>query len=128
VVEFTNLSLKHTFGYNKNKLSISRGDLKKFIKEVEDQLDAGRKSVTIHIVSSASNVPTKTFGSNENLAKIRAENVKYDLVSHFNKKEKYAGRVNIVILGTKVDGPTYEEDAENKAKYEPFQFVELTTE
>lgn len=128
VVEYTNVTLKHTFGYNKNKLSISRGDLKRFIKEVEEQLDAGRNSVTIHIVSSASHVPTKMYGSNENLARIRAENVKYDLVSYFSRKSEYTGKVNVVVLGTKVDGPSYEEDAENKAKYEPFQFVELTTE
>ena len=82
--------------------------------------------ITINVVSSASHVPTKTFGTNERLAEVRAENMKYDLVAHFEKK--YAGKVNVVVLSTLVDGPAYEDDSADKEKYWPFQFVSLKTE
>jgi hypothetical protein len=118
----------HYFAYNKNKLSVKKGDLKKFVKDVEEQLKDGRESITISVFSSASTVPTKTFGTNENLAKIRAENMKYDLVAHFEDKEEYKGKVNVVIVSSKVSGPSYDEDATNKEKYFPYQYVGLKTE
>lgn len=126
VTDYENLQFKHTFGYNKNKVGVDKGDLRRFMKDLEKQLDDGRQNVTIKVVSSASNVPTKTYGTNQKLAEVRAENIKYDLADQFNKK--YKGRVNVIIEKTIVDGPPYEEDAGNKDKYEPFQFVSLRTE
>ncbi|MDX2360428.1 MAG: SprB repeat-containing protein [Crocinitomicaceae bacterium] len=126
VVDYANLDFKHNFGYNKNKISVKKGPLKKFIKEIEEQLKDGRENITIQIVSSASQVPTKTFGTNESLAEVRAENMKYDLVAYF--ENKYAGRVTVVIVETKVDGPAYEDDSSARDKYEPYQFVSLKTE
>ena len=126
VVEYENLAFKHIFDYNKNKLSVKRGDLKKFVKEVADQLKDGRPSVTLRITSSASNVPTKTYGTNEKLTQIRAENMKYDLVEYFEKK--FPGKVNVVIEENVVAGPEYEDDAINRSKYSPYQFVAIATE
>lgn len=126
VTEYENIAMKHQFGYNKAKMAMNHGELKQFVKDIEAQLEDGRTSITIKIVSSASQVPTKTFGTNEKLAQARAENVKYDLVDHFNKK--FAGKVNVVIEKTLVDGPMYEDDSANRSKYEPYQFVSLRTE
>lgn len=128
VVDFPNLEFMHYFAYNKNKLSVNKGKLKDFVKQVEDQLDEGRNGITINIYSSASEVPTKTYETNENLTRIRAENMKYDLISHFEKKEKYKGKVNVVIVTMVVQGPKYEKDAKNKEKYFPYQYVGLKTE
>ncbi len=126
--DYPNLEFMHYFAYNKNKLSTKKGDLKKFVKEVEKQLDDGRETITINIYSSASYVPTTTYGTNERLTKIRAENMKYDLIAYFNKNEKYKGKVNVVIVTTVVQGPEYEKDARNKDKYKPYQYVGLKTE
>ncbi len=126
VQNYENYEFKHIFGYNKNKLSVKRGDLKGFVKHIERDLKDGRSSVTIRIVSSASKVPTQTYGTNEKLAQIRAENMKYDLLDHF--KKKYADKINVVIERSVVDGPEYQDDAENISKYEPYQFVQLKTE
>jgi len=126
VTDYENYKFKHNFGYNKNKLSVSRGDLRKFVKSIEKDFKNGRGSVTIKVVSSASRVPTKTFGTNEKLASVRAENIKYDLMNHF--KKKYADKINIVIVKTVVDGPEYQDDSADKDKYVPYQFVELETE
>jgi hypothetical protein len=125
-LDYENYEFKHNFGYNKNKLSVSKGELRKFVRGIEKDFKKGRARVTIRIVSSASQVPTATFGTNEKLAKVRAENMKYDLMSYF--KKKYADQINIVVEKTVVGGPAYEKDAANKDKYVPFQFVELVTE
>lgn len=127
VTTYENLEFKHNFGYNKNKLSTSRGELKDFVKEIRDQLNDGREQITINIHSSASHVPTKTFGTNEKLAEVRAENMKYDLIEYF-KKKGFEDKVNVVIVKSEVQGPEYEDDSSNKDKYVPYQFVSLKTE
>lgn len=124
--DYENNEFKHNFGYNKNKLTVKRGPLKKFVKKIEKQLKNGRDNITINIISSASRVPTKTFGTNEKLAEVRAENMKYDLIEYFEKK--YSGKVNVVIVSTIVDGPAYNDDSADKDKYWPYQFVSLKTE
>lgn len=128
VASYPNLEFMHYFAYNKNKLSVNKGKLKKFVKDVEKQLEEGREQITINVYSSASHVPTKTYKTNENLTKIRAENMKYDLISHFENDPKFKGRVNVVIVSHIVQGPAYEEDSRNKEKYFPYQYVGLKTE
>lgn len=128
VVEWPNLEFMHYFAYNKNKLTVTRGELKDFVKAIEKQLKEGRPDITINIYSSASHVPTKTYKTNENLTRIRAENMKYDLISHFEKDEDFKGRVNVVIVSHIVQGPEYEQDSRDKEKYFPYQYVGMKTE
>ena len=109
-------------------LTVSKGDLKDFVKEIEKQLKDGRERITINVYSSASHVPTKTFETNEKLTQIRAENMKYDLSTHFESNPAYAGKVNVVIVSAIVDGPEYIKDFKDKKKYKPYQFVGLKTE
>ena len=118
----------HYFAYKKNKLTTKKGELKDFVKSVAEQLKDGREKITINVYSSASKVPTKTYGTNERLSEIRAENMKYDIISYFEKKDEFAGRVNVVIVTKLVQGPAYEKDAVNKEKYFPYQYVGLKTE
>ena len=125
---FKNLEFMHYFEYNKNKLFVDKGSLKKFVKDVEAQLKEGRPSITINVYSSASKVPTKTYETNEKLTQIRAENMKYDLATYFESKEEFKGKVNVVIVTAIVDGPDYVEDSKNLKKYRPYQFVGLKTE
>lgn len=128
IKEFPNLSYKHNFDYNGNKLTVRRGDLKDFVKDVEAQLKDGRKMITINVYSSASNVTSRVYESNEELSLLRAENMKYDLLTHFEDKKKFQGRVNVVIVSSVVAGPPYEWDYENEEKYKPYQYVELKTQ
>lgn len=128
VSDYPNLEYMHYFAYNKNKLSTKKGDLKDFVKAVDAQLEEGRPNITINIYSSASHVPTKTYKTNENLTRIRAENMKYDLIAYFEKNEDFKGRVNVVIVTTVVQGPEYIKDARNKEKYFPYQYVGMKTE
>jgi len=128
VTTWKNIEFMHYFDYNKNKLTMSKGDLKRFVKDIEEQLKAGRPKITINVYSSASNVPTKTFESNEKLTAIRAENMKYDLSTYFESSAEFKGKVNVVIVSAVVDGPAYDNDFRNRSKYKPYQFVGLKTE
>lgn len=128
VAAYKNIEFIHYFEYNKNKLDINKGKLKKFVKDIEQQLKEGRPNITINVYSSASHVPTKTYETNEKLTQIRAENMKYDVIAYFANKEEFKGRVNVVIVSAIVDGPDYVQDAGNNKKYNPYQFVGLKTE
>jgi hypothetical protein len=128
VLAYKNVEFMHYFDYNKNKLSTAKGELKAFVKDVEKQLSEGRERITINVYSSASRVPTKDYESNEKLASIRAENMKYDLLNYFESKSAFNGKVNVVIVTAIVDGPEFTNDAKNKSKYKPYQFVGLKTE
>lgn len=128
VAEYKNLEFMHYFGYNKNKLTTDKGELNNFVKTVEQQLKDGREKITIKIYSSASTVPTKTYSTNENLAKVRAENMKNDLLSYFGKNSTLKEKVSVVIVFTEVQGPAYEKDPGNQKKYMPYQYVGLKTE
>ena len=125
LIVYENYQLKHFYGYNKNKLSTDSGELKDFVNSISKDLEAGRNSVTIKIYSSASQVPTKTFGTNEKLAQVRAENIKKDLEDYFKKN---GGKVKVEIVSAVVAGPEYVEDSSNQEKYKPYQFIELKTE
>lgn len=128
VKDFTNLEFKHFFGYNKNKLSIKEKELKNFVKTIEAQLKDGRDKITIVIESSASYVPTKTFNSNEELSKVRGENIKYDLIEYFEKDASISSKVTVVVNKTIVQGPAYEGDSKRSEKYQPYQYIYLKTE
>jgi len=128
VKTYKNLEFMNYFDYNKNKLSVSKGELKKFVKNVEQQLKEGREHITINVYSSASHVPTKTYETNEKLTQIRAENMKYDLTTYFEGKKEFQGKVTVVIVSAIVDGPEYVQDAVDLKKYKPYQFVGLKTE
>jgi hypothetical protein len=68
------------------------------VKDVEKQLKDGRSAITINVYSSASQVPTKTYETNEKLTQIRAENMKYDLQTYFESQPEFKGKVNVVIV------------------------------
>lgn len=121
------IALKHYFDYNADKLTVEDGKLKDFASQIEGQLSAGREKVTINIYSSASYVPTRTFGSNDKLAKSRANRIKNELLTYFESKGMKE-KVTITVVSAIVQGPKYEGDFDNTAKYRDFQYIELKTE
>lgn len=128
VADYQELEFVHYFDYNANKLSPKRGDLKRFMKDVEAQLEAGRKTITLNIYSSASTVPTRKYKDNEELARLRAENIKYDILEYIQNSSNFKSNINIVIVSSKVDGPQYEKDNFKKDKYQKYQFIKIVSE
>ena len=122
-----NLELKHYFEYNGDKLTVEEGKLLDFVSKLETQVSNGRAKVTINIWSSASFVPTKTFGSNDKLARSRANRIKDELNGYF-KSKGMSDKVSVKIVSAIVQGPKYEKDFEKTDKYHDFQYIELKTE
>ncbi len=123
--ESRDFSMTHYFGYNAISLDASNQKYQAFVSGVEEQIKTGR-TVTVKIKSSASRVPTNEFASNEKLAKTRAEKIKKKLEAHF-KEQGLQDKLKVVISESFVGGPPYENDRNNKEKYQPFQYITLTT-
>jgi tetratricopeptide (TPR) repeat protein len=129
VSEYENVDFVYFFDYNINKLSPKKRDLKKFMKVIEAQLESGRERITLNIYSSASTVPTRKYKDNEELARLRAENIKYDLMEYIQKASKFnKNAINVVIVSSVVDGPNYENDSFKKDKYKKYQFFKIVSE
>ena len=121
------IAFKHYFDYNADKLTVTERKLQSFVTQVEQQLNSGRESITIAIYSSASNVPTRTFGSNDKLARSRARQMENELKAYFETKG-LTSNVQIKIAESKVQGPKYEGDFKSTDKYRGFQYIEIKTE
>ena len=124
IPSFEPLAMKHFFGYNRNKLNPKEGALKEFLEAIAEQQRKGRTEFNLSITSSASQVTTKTFGTNEKLAQTRAEQLKTLLEAYFASNDSLKGKVAISITEVVVAGPEYaSRDYRDIQKYSPFQFV-----
>lgn len=128
VKDYKVVEMKYYFKYDDNKMSLKGREFRKFMRTLEKQIEEIGKPITIRVYSSASTVPTLRYESNEQLAALRAENVKYDIVTYFQQKSKVSKFVNVVIVDSSVNGPAYENDSKNVEKYRPFQYVIVKTE
>lgn len=126
--DWSNPRYKHYFEYNGNKINPKKGDFKRFVKEIEKQMKEGRKVIAINVYSSASTVPTKTYETNEKLSALRAENIKYDIMTYFQSNTRFNEKIVVTIKGSAVSGPAYQKDAQNRKKYRAYQYVEVITE
>lgn len=118
-------AMTHYFGYNADKLDAENEKLLAFINGIEEQMK-NRPNISVQIKSSASYVPTHEFTSNDQLAISRAKKIKKMLVDYFNTKGLESD-IAVVITETLVGGPLYENDPNNIEKYQPFQYIELST-
>ena len=75
-------------------------------------------------MSSASQVPTRTFTSNKELAKSRASKMEEKIKAAVTAKGGDASKINFVKISA-VRGPVYESDYKNTKKYGPFQYVRV---
>lgn len=118
-------AMTHYFGYNADKLDPDNEKLRDFMQGIEEQMKSGQK-VTVDIKSSASYVPTREFGSNDQLANSRAEMIKKMLENYF-KDKGLSSKFSTVISESRVSGPLYANDPGNIKKYQPFQYIALST-
>lgn len=128
LAQFKNFEFMRYFGYNKNKVSSSDNEISTILKSIEKQISEGRKEITLNVYSSSSKVPTRTFGTNEKLAQLRAQNLVDELESYIRTSSVLTGKVKVKILSVVVDGPEYTKDSGNLSKYKPYQFVAFKTE
>ncbi|MBK6342943.1 MAG: PD40 domain-containing protein [Flavobacteriales bacterium] len=112
--------------YAYNVKDIDQGDerWKQFI-DVVVKLIAEKGEARIVIDGSASKVPTKTFGTNENLSKQRMEDARKRLVEAVQARGSDPNKLMLEAVNHLVQGPRYQGDYQNTEKYGKFQFVKL---
>jgi hypothetical protein len=125
ISSFPPISMKHYFGYNKNKLNPNEGALNTFLDSLESQIALGRANISLTINSSASKVTTKTFSNNKELAQTRAEKLNTLLEVYFNQKG-LSDSIDVTINSAQVAGPNYDRDYTNIEKYIPYQYVSIS--
>lgn len=113
---------KHFFEYNKNDLENEAEDWNHLIASLISKTK--ECNPTVKILSSASQVPTRTYSSNNELAKLRAEKLEEKIKAAVNAKGGDASKIVFVKIWA-VRGPAYAADYQDTEKYSPFQYVRV---
>lgn len=115
-------SYQEYFNYNIKDINTSDAKYIDMVnKAFEKSKSAGK--VTIEIESSASHVPTKTYGTNNNLASKRANDAKDNIIKSLVNKGVKKENIIIKSVNSNVSGPKYNADFNNTSVYEKYQFV-----
>ncbi|MBP6390594.1 MAG: PD40 domain-containing protein [Flavobacteriales bacterium] len=114
------------YAYNMKDIDQAEKDWKDFIDTVVGLIEKNGKANVV-IEASASNVPTKTFGTNENLSSKRMEDARARLIEAVKERGKNPDLILLEAVNSLVQGPAYRGDFINTEKYGKFQYVKLKT-
>jgi hypothetical protein len=81
--------------------------------------------VNVVVEASASHVPTKTYGTNENLSSQRMEEARKALVQAVKAAGQDPDGLKLEALTHLVQGPQYGNDPQNTRKYGKYQYVKM---
>lgn len=114
-------SYQEYFDYNVKSVNTKNS---KYL-DMADKIVAKAKNekVTIDIESSASKVPTRTYGTNSKLAYKRAQEAKSALIATLKSKGANMNNIKFNSPNSNVNGPKYNGDYQNSGLYEKFQYV-----
>ncbi len=115
-------SYQEYFNYNVKSVNTSNAKYKDMVNKAYDKLKSTGK-ITIEIESSASHVPTKTYGTNSNLASKRANAAKESIMKSLLAKGVKKENIIITNVNSNVAGPKYNSDFNNTSVYEKYQYV-----
>ena len=113
------------YGYNQTGTNLAEERFEIFIDDVQKIIEQ-KGSIDITIEGSASRVPTKTWGTNEKLAKARAEQGQDNLMKYLTQRGIDESKVNVKAVDSAVQGPQYKGDYKNIELYTKFQFLKIT--
>lgn len=112
------------YAYNAKDIDQSDARWKQFIDVVVGLIDKNGQARVV-IEASASKVPTRTYGTNENLSRKRMEDARQRLVEAVTARGKDANALRLEAVNSLVLGPRYEGDYQNTDKYGKYQYVKL---
>ncbi|MGQ0827597.1 MAG: hypothetical protein ACT4ON_04285 [Bacteroidota bacterium] len=119
------LNFQMFFKYNVTQTDVNDAPFTQFIDNLMGLYNKNG-AINISMTSCASQVPTRAFKSNKELAVVRAEKTKEQLLSALKDKGIEAGKINFVKTKSIVAGPQYNTDyLISKAAYEKHQFVKI---
>ncbi|MBP8823488.1 MAG: PD40 domain-containing protein [Flavobacteriales bacterium] len=111
-------------GYNEKGIDTQAADWKDFVASVLALMDK-QATVDITIESSASHVPTRTYGNNDKLSALRKEEASKQLIDAVKAAGKDPANLRLGSVNHLVQGPKYRGDYKDTAKYGKFQYVKL---
>jgi tetratricopeptide (TPR) repeat protein len=112
------------FAYNAKDIDENDARWKQFVDVVVGLIEKNGEAKVV-IEASASKVPTKTFGTNENLSRQRMEDARTRLVEAIKARGKDANLLKLEAVNNLVQGPRYQGDYQNTDKYGKFQYARL---
>jgi hypothetical protein len=118
-------TFKVNFGYNIKSNKQEQKEVNNLLKKMEEYITS-RGYVNIDVVGSASKVPTKTYRSNLEIAKLRIADAEKIMTQNYNSFNIDKNNVKIINEIPLVDGPTYTGDYYNTAKYGKYQYIKIT--
>ena len=114
------------FSYNQTDISISETEFDSLMVRIYEKLSLVNE-ITIHVVASASRVPTNKFKSNQDLAEKRSaeaiKRIQNALEKSKIEKHRYQFSEETYVLGEK-----YKNDAFKKEQYGQYQYVKIWLE
>jgi tetratricopeptide (TPR) repeat protein len=112
------------YAYNVKDIDQGEAEWKRFVDAVVGVME---KDGTARIVieASASNVPTRTYGTNEKLSNLRLEAARQRLLEAVTARGKDSSKLLLEAVNHLVQGPRYTGDFQNTEKYGKFQYVKL---
>lgn len=116
------VSFQKFYGYNEKGIGSEEERFKAFVKGVEDII-AKRGFANVEVEGSASTVPTRTFKSNNLLAKKRSEEAKEILLKVLKDNGVDLSKVKLLSVNSVVQGPKYSMDFKKTEKYAKFQYI-----
>lgn len=118
------ISFQKFYGYNEKGVKSEEERFNDFIAGVE-KIIATKGIANIEIEGSASNVPTRTYGSNKKLATKRSSEAKEMLLSKLKEKGIPTSKLKLVAVNSIVSGPKYKGDYQNTEKYGKHQYIKM---
>lgn len=112
------------YAYNVKDIDQGEARWKQFVDVVVGLIDKNGEAKIV-IEASASKVPTKTFGTNENLSRQRMEDARKRLVEAVQARGKDPNALKLEAVNSLVQGPRYQGDYQNTDKYGKFQYAKL---
>jgi hypothetical protein len=112
--------------YAYNAKDIEPGDARwnQFIDVVVGLIEKNGKARVV-IEASASKVPTRTYGTNDNLSRKRMEDARKRLVEAVKARGVSADNLMLEAVNSLVSGPRYAGDYQDTEKYGKYQYVKL---
>ena len=112
------------YAYNAKDIDQNDARWKQFVDVVVGLIEKNGEAKVV-IEASASKVPTKTFGTNENLSRQRMEDARARLVEAVTARGKDANKLMLEAVNNLVQGPRYSGDYQSTDKYGKFQYAKL---
>ncbi|HSH65891.1 MAG TPA: hypothetical protein VLB84_08855, partial [Bacteroidia bacterium] len=124
--ELDHLNFEMYFSYNQQDSDKKRAEFKHFCDNLKSCL-LSNPNLVIEIEASASKVPTRKWGTNERLAKARANSAERKVQRGLANRGLDKSEVPLILpSATLVQGPEYQKDAQsNKTTYEKYQYIKI---